>query len=1411
MKTLTDLFPKLDIHNVLLEKLSDTEIKNAYAKKSTREIGFTLCGQFDDGELNVIKNAIIKECNASDVIIELEAKEIGAATEISSQVIEELASEISPVARGFLSDCTVTCINDEVLIELAHGGLAFLEGMNVAKQLQNSLLKKFAKLYKCTFKGITEIDAESDEYKTSHVDEGPVIKKQATEENQVIYGKPIKKSLIPINTLSEETGSAAVRGRVFAFDRRITKDGSKMIASFGISDGTSSLKVKFVPLPTVDEGNRLMDKIEKAGYVTIQGEISYDKYDRDIFLNPRNIVSDKEEERMDNAPVKRVELHLHTTMSMKDAVTTPDKYIKRAKKWGLDAIAITDHGVIQAFPSAYLSAQKIGYEGKIIYGVEDYFVNDTHPVMFGSCDDSFEDTIVCFDLETTGFSAVNDRIIEIGAVKIQDGIITDKFNMFVYPEKPIPAKVIELTGINDSMVADAPSQEEAVRKFIDFAGNSMLVAHNASFDMSFINAACERYEIPYRPAYLDTLALSRKMYRGLKNYKLNTLAEHFEVGDFNHHRASDDAAILAKILLCMLTDLKKEQGLTSFENFNNEINANYEGTDLSKMKPNHQTILVKNRAGLRNLFIMISESHLKYYNRRPIIPKSLLMQYRDGLIIGSACEAGELYTAFIENRSQKDIEDIASFYDYLEIQPLCNNMFLVEKGMVSDVNQLKNINKKICELGDKLGKPVVATCDVHFLDPEDEQFRKVLLIAQEFSDGGKPMPLYLRTTEEMLAEFSYLGDELARKVVIDNTRLIADMCENFSPLPPNKLFKPTIEGAEEELYDKSFEKAKNIYGDELPEWISERLKTELTAIIENGYAVTYIIAKRLVEESNRNGYLVGSRGSVGSSIAAFMSGITEVNGLPPHYICSKCKYLEQNTIEGIDCGVDMPDKVCPVCGEKLTKAGFDIPFQTFLGFEADKVPDIDLNFASAYQSQMHKYVEKLLGSRNIFRAGTINALQEKNAIGYVKKYAERIGVQLSNLETLRLAQGLVGVKMTTGQHPGGVMVVPQDMDIYDFCPIQHPADDSDKGTVTTHFEYKYIHDNLLKLDMLGHDDPTVLKMLQDITGIDGRDIPLDDKDVMEIFLSNKSLNLTRENPYSNVGTIAISEFGTRFVRGMLEKTKPTTFSELVKISGLSHGTDVWLGNAETLIDEGTATLKEVICTRDDIMLYLIGKGMDKKLSFTIMEAVRKGKHLKPEWEVEMRAHEVPEWYIESCNKIAYMFPKAHAVAYVMMAFRIAWFKVHKPLAFYAAYFSIRADLFNAETMIYGIERVEDKIRELEALPKMNAREKSELTIYEVVYEYYLRGYSFSNVDIEKSHSTEFIVCEEENKLIPPFNTIAHLGDTAAESVVAEREKGKFESIEELLARTSLNSTNVEDMKKLGILNDLPDSSQITFF
>ena len=1411
MKTLIDLFPKLDIYDALLTKLSQTEMKNAYAKKSTREIGFVLCGQFDDTELKAIKEAVVSKYNASDVVIELETANNETGTEISSQVIEKIGSSVSPIASNFLADCTVICRDDELVIELAHGGLAFLEEMNVAKQLQNAIFKEFSKMYKCTFKGVTEIDAESDEYKTSHIDDGPVIKKQVCEENEVIFGKPIKKAITPIITLSEETGSAVVKGNVFAFDRRITKDGSKMIASFGVSDGTSSIKVKFVPLPTVDEGNRLMDKIEKAGYAVIQGEISYDKYDKDIFLNPRNIVSEKEEERIDNAPVKRVELHLHTTMSMMDAVTTPDKYIDRAKKWGLDAIAITDHGVIQGFPSAYLRAQKIGYEGKIIYGVEDYFVNDTHPVMFGNCEEAFDGRIVCFDLETTGFSAINDRIIEIGAVKIQDGIIIDKFNLFVYPEKPIPAKIVELTGINDSMVADAPTQEEAVRKFIEFTGDSMLVAHNASFDMSFINAACERYQIPYRPAYLDTLALSRKMYRGLKNYKLNTLAEHFEVGDFNHHRASDDAAILAKILLCMLEDLKNTHGLSSFENFNNEINSNYEGTDLSKLRPNHQTILVKNRAGLRNLFIMISESHLKYYNRRPIIPKSLLMQYREGLIIGSACEAGELYTAFIEKRSQKDIEEIASFYDYLEIQPLCNNMFLVEQGKVSDVNELKSINKKICELGDKLGKPVVATCDVHFLDPADEQFRKVLLIAQEFSDGGKPMPLYLRTTEEMLDEFSYLGEELARKVVIDNTRLIADMCESFSPLPPNKLFKPTIEGAEEELYDKSFEKAKSIYGDELPEWISERLKTELTAIIENGYAVTYIIAKRLVEESNRNGYLVGSRGSVGSSIAAFMSGITEVNGLPPHYVCSKCKYIEQNTIPGIDCGVDMSDKDCPVCGTKLTKTGFDIPFQTFLGFEADKVPDIDLNFASAYQSQMHKYVEQLLGSGKIFRAGTINGLQEKNGIGYVKKYAERIGVQLSNLETLRLAQGLVGVKKTTGQHPGGVMVVPQEMDIYDFCPIQHPADDSDKGTVTTHFEYKYIHDNLLKLDMLGHDDPTMLKMLQDITGIDGRDIPLDDKDVMEIFLSNKTLNLTKENPYSNVGTIAISEFGTRFVRGMLEKTKPTTFSELVKISGLSHGTDVWLGNAESLIDEGTATLKEVICTRDDIMLYLIGKNMDKKLSFTIMEAVRKGKHLKPEWEVEMRAHEVPEWYIASCNKIAYMFPKAHAVAYVMMAFRIAWFKVHRPLAFYAAYFSIRADLFNAETMIYGIERVEDKIKELEALPKMNAREKSELTIYEVVYEYYLRGYSFSNVDIEKSHSTEFIVCEEENKLIPPFNTIAHLGDTAAESVVAERLKGKFESIEELLTRTNLNSTNVEDMKKLGILNDLPNSSQITFF
>lgn len=1415
MKVLTDIFPKLDIGPTLSDKLSKTEVKDVYARKTTREIGFTACDALTDSEVDEIREALKRIYNASDVVVKVEGSAKTAEVtkaEVTADYIMSLAEDISPVAQRFLADCRVDMSGSKLYIELAHGGMSFLKDLSAEKVIENGIRKDFNISVSCEFVGVKEIDADSSEYQQSHKDKITVAGSKRAK-TDVIYGKsiPQKARITPISSLAEDTGRATISGKVFAFDKRVTKDQSRMIASFGISDGTSSIKVKFVPLPTVSEGERLLSTIEKAGNVTISGEVNYDKYDKDIFFNPRNIVSCEVEERMDDAPVKRVELHLHTTMSAMDAVTTPDKYIDRAKKWGLDAIAITDHGVIQGFPSAHLRAQKIKYEGKIIYGVEAYFVNDTHPVMFGSTDKSFSDTIVAFDLETTGFSAQNDRIIEIGAAKIKDGVIVDKFDIFVDPQTAISSRITELTGITNDMVTGAPSQEDAVRQFMQFAGDTLLIAHNAAFDMSFINAACERYNITYRPVYLDTLALSRKMYRGLKNYKLNTVAEYLDAGDFNHHRASDDAAVLAKIFTRMMGDLTEHHQMTSFAAFNQDINRYFEGTDISKMRPNHQTILVKNRAGLRNLFIMISESHLKYFNRRPIIPKSLLMQYREGLIVGSACESGELYTALVDNRSEKEIEDIASFYDYLEIQPLCNNLFLVDQGKVASVEQLKKFNKKICDLGDKLGKPVVATCDVHFLDPQDEQFRKVLLIAQEFADGGKPMPLYLRTTNEMLSEFSYLGDELAYKVVVENTRKIADMCEKFSPLPPEQLFKPTIEGSEEELYDKSFEKARSIYGDELPDWISERLETELSAIIENGYAVTYIIAKRLVEESNRNGYLVGSRGSVGSSIAAYMSGITEVNGLPAHYVCPNCRHVELNKDASVDCGVDMQDKDCPVCGQKMRKDGFDIPFQTFLGFEADKVPDIDLNFASAYQSQMHRYVEQLLGSGKIFRAGTINGLQEKNGIGYVKKYAERAGVTLSNLEMLRLAQGLVGVKKTTGQHPGGVMVVPQEMDIFDFCPVQHPADDSDKGTVTTHFEYKYIHDNLLKLDMLGHDDPTMLRMLKDITGIDGRDIPLDDKDVMQIFLSNDTLNLTKDNPYSDIGTIGISEFGTRFTRSMLMKTKPTTFSELVRIAGLSHGTDVWLGNAESIIDEGTATLKEVICTRDDIMLYLIGKGMEKKLSFTIMEAVRKGKHLTPEWEKVMREHDVPEWYITSCNKIAYMFPKAHAVAYVIMAFRIAWFKVHKPLAYYAAYFSIRADLFNAEQMIYGIERVDERLKELDALPKMNTREKSEFTILEVVYEFYLRGYSFTNVSLEKSHSTDFIVCEEDNKLIPPFNTIARLGDTAAESVIAEREKGKFESIEDLMLRTNLNSTNIEDMKNLGILNDLPDSSQITFF
>jgi len=1023
--------------------------------------------------------------------------------------------------------------------------------------------------------------------------------------------------------------------------------------------------------------------------VKVRGEAQYDKYARELIIFAYDIMETQKTERQDDAAKKRVELHLHTQMSAMDGVSSVKDLVRRAAKWGHPAVAITDHGVVQAYPEAYEAGKKNNI--KIIYGVECYLVSDSAAIVYNPSDTTLDGDFVVFDIETTGLNASTDRIIEIGAVKVSRGKITDRFSTFVNPKIPIPDKIVELTGITDEMVKDAPEIEEVLESFLNFSKDCVLVAHNAQFDTGFIKVNAGRYNKPFQYCILDTLELTRALFPELKRHRLNVVAKHLNVKLENHHRAVDDAGATAEIFIkCM--DMLRQREITYIRDINSALAGD---KDIKSMDSYHAVILVKDQAGLKNLYKIISESHLKYFYKKPRVPKSLYMQYKEGLMIGSACEAGELYRAILEGKSDEELSRIVKFYDYLEIQPLGNNQFMVDSGRLESIQDLKNINKKIVNLGEQYNKPVVATCDVYFLDPQDEVFRRILMAGQGFADADNQAPLYLRTTDEMLQEFEYLGQEKAYEVVVENTNKIAEMIEFVKPIP-DETFPPEIPGAEEEIQRLSISKAVEIYGDPLPKIVKDRMDKELNSIIKHGFSVMYIIAQKLVWKSLSDGYLVGSRGSVGSSFVAFLAGITEVNALPPHYVCPKCKNSEFITDGSVGSGVDMPDKNCPKCGTKYNKDGHDIPFETFLGFDGDKEPDIDLNFSGDYQPIAHKYTEELFGEGHVFRAGTIGTIAEKTAYGFVKKYLEERGKVVHNAEINRLVKGCTGIKRTTGQHPGGVMIVPRKNEIYEFCPIQHPADDPDSSIITTHFDYHSISGRLLKLDILGHDDPTVIRMLEDLTGVNAREIPIGDSATMSLFTSTEALGVSPEEIGSEVGTFAVPEFGTKFVRQMLVDTKPKTFAELVRISGLSHGTDVWLNNAQDLVRAGTATLSEVICTRDDIMLYLIYKGVPAKQAFKIMESVRKGKGLKEEDEAIMRENNVPEWYIDSCKKIKYMFPKAHAVAYVMMAFRIAYFKVHYPTAFYTAYFTVRADDFDAELMTHGVERVRSKIKELEA-------------------------------------------------------------------------------------------------------------------
>lgn len=1221
-------------------------------------------------------------------------------------------------------------------------------------------------------------------------------------DGELVIGKPNFTEFVPIKELCEEYGYVSVKGDIFAVNHRVTPERGTSLLSFDITDYTGSIRV-IKALMSADA--EIPDKLKPGIHVCVYGVCTYDTYLHDVVLRATNIVICEKRIRKDTAPKKRVELHMHTNMSAMDGIASVSDIVRRAAYWGHKAVAVTDHGVVQSYPDAMKAAKEHGV--KIIYGMEAYYLTNTGAgIVSNNASESLDGEFVCFDIETTGLNPKYHEIIEIAAVVLKKGELCEEFHAYIKPRKPVPEFITGLTGISNETVADADTIENVLPEFLDFIKNRCLVAHNAEFDMGFIREALKRQGILIDLGYMDTLALSRTMLPELSSHKLNTVAEKLNLPQFTHHRATDDAKTVAYMLKSFFETLSSKD----VKNIS-ELNTYFgeEGVRAQlKAHPYHLLILVKNLTGLKNLYKLVSYSHLNYYYRKPIILKRVLSEHREGLIIGTACEAGELYTAILRGAPEHELTEIARFYDFLEIQPIDNNAFLVEKGMVESFDALKEYNRRIAKLSDTLGIPLVATGDVHFLDTTDEIYRRIIMTGMSVPDADKQSPLYFKTTDEMLEEFSYLGRDTAIKAVVENPNMLADMCEEIRPIPEGQ-FPPAIEGSKQELERLCRTRAEELYGKDLPEIVSERMEYELSKIIGHDFDVMYMIAQKLVSKSLEDGYIVGSRGSVGSSFVAYLAGITEVNALMPHYLCPKCKSSEFVKNEKYAVGADLPDKTC-ACGERYIKDGFDIPFQTFLGFDGDKTPDIDLNFSGEYQARAHRQTIEIFGEDNVFRAGTIGTIQEKTAFGFVKKYIEQNNLNVSRSEINRLTKGCTGIKRTTGQHPGGVMILPKDKEIYDFTPVQHPADKTDSKIITTHFDFNSIHDNLLKLDLLGHDNPTIIKKLEDLTGKSSMDIPLDDPAVMSIFSSAGALGIEDDEILGKTGAAAIPEYGTKFVREMLLDTKPATFDELVRISGLSHGTDVWINNAQELIKSKTATLKEVICTRDDIMLYLMGKGLKPKLAFTIMESVRKGRGLKPEWEEEMKGHDIPGWYLDSCRKIKYMFPKAHAVAYAMMAFRIAWYKVYEPLAFYAAFFSIRARAFDAMYMASGDETAVAKIRELNAKDKLTEVEKDMLVTLEVCHEFYLRGFKFDRIDLYKSEAKEFLITE--NGLLPPFTAIPGLGEVAAGSIIAEREKAVFSSAEELQFRCEkVSKAVIELLEKYHVLDKIPKSNQISFF
>lgn len=1358
-----------------------------------------------------------------------------------------------PSINGTLNNAEVRFENNTLTINLLNGGKTLLDSKGFDKALTKLVSEEFNLYISVNYTGTFEVEENSKEYKAAIQDAQEKINREnlqkaaefyqeevetaekreekhaenTTVEIEVregkfatpqiiqssirpLYGRSIRGKMIPISSISGDSGRIVVWGDVFDIEKKVTKSGDKNIFTIDITDYTGSTTAKV--FNSIKE-SAVIDNIKKGDTIVVQGDVEYDKYAGELVVNARSIGTAQKVKVVDNAEKKRVELHMHTNMSQMDAVTSAGDLVNRAYQWGHKAVAITDHGVAQAFPDAMKAADKINKDEekiKIIYGVEAYFMDDLVESVKGDADTGFDGTFICFDIETTGLSAARDKITEIGAVKVENGVITDTFSTFANPEMPIPQKITQLTGIADDMVKDAPSQSEAVGAFLEFAGDNVLVAHNAPFDTSFIAKACEDMGREYNYTSIDTVAISRAILTDIKNCKLDTVAKFLRLGDFNHHRATDDAEMLARIFINLCQRLTDDYGITK----TNDINTKIAGGDFKKLPTYHQIILVKNKTGLKNLYRLISYSHLNYFYKKPRIPKSELVKYREGLIIGSACCAGQLYMAILEGKPWGELKQIASFYDYLEIQPAGNNSFMIRDGRFNSVDELHEIDRTIIKLAKELGKPVCATCDVHFMDPTDSEFRKILMAGQGFKDAEQQAPLYFRTTAEMLKEFEWLGKDKAYEYVVENPNKIADMCEYIRPIPKGT-FPPNIEGAQEQLIDITWKRAKEKYGDPLPEIVKARLDKELNSITTYGFSVLYMTAQKLVADSEAHGYLVGSRGSVGSSFVATMSGISEVNPLCPHYVCPNCKHSEFITDGSYGSGFDMPPKNCPECGTLMDQDGHEIPFETFLGFKGDKVPDIDLNFSGEYQSKSHRYTEELFGKNNVFKAGTISTVAEKTALGFVKKFAQERGLVMHKAEEKRLAIGCTGVKRTTGQHPGGMVVVPRTNDVYDFCPVQHPANDVNSDNITTHFDFHSIHDTITKLDELGHDVPTIYHYLELYTGIPVMKVSMSDPEVMSLFTSPKALGVTEEDIDSKTGTFSLPECGTSFVRGMLIEAQPKTFTDLLQIAGLSHGTDVWLGNAQELIHNGTCTISEVIGTRDSIMTYLMHKGLEPGMAFKIMEIVRKGnatKLLTEEHFKAMREHNVPEWYIDSCMKIKYMFPKAHAAAYMIATLRLGWYKVHKAVEYYAAYFTVRSENLDGAIAMQGHQAVRDKmnnIKQKQSVHEATAKDEAEFQTLQIVNEMMARKIEFLPVDIYKSEAKMFKV--EDGKIRLPFSSLPGVGGAAADSLAETGKHTEYLSIEDMQIKTKVTKAVIETLKDVGVLKDLPESSQMSLF